>query len=114
MNHKTNEQLLNHPLIRAIIKKLNLNANQIASGLNIFRTILDEQQQKNLPYTTKVQVYDENNVVAILEPGNQLKEELVRKKFHLLSQITRLSPRLRLDRTKTKYALKELDQSLFA
>lgn len=114
MNHKTNEQLLNHPLIRAIIKKLNLNANQIASGLNIFRTILDEQQQKNLPYTTKVQIYDENNVVAILEPGNQLKEELVRKKFHLLPQITRLSPRLRLDRTKTKYVLKELDQSLFA
>ena len=65
MNHKTNEQLLNHPLIRAIIKKLNLNANQIASGLNIFRTILDEQQQKNLPYTTKVQVYDENNVCLL-------------------------------------------------
>lgn len=88
---KYKEEILENKLIQEIIKKLNLNENQIESGIPIFRRIIDESKiYDQLDYRTTVAIYDENNVISIIEPNGNLRKELIRSKYHLLSEISYL------------------------
>lgn len=108
------EDVLNHPFIKKIIDQLNLNQKQINSGLNIFRTILDEQDSNNqLDYTTQIEIYDDNNVVAIVSPSGKLKQNLIRRKFHLLSEITWFNPELVFDKSRQNIAINVVEPNTF-
>lgn len=114
MSKSAKEDILNHPFIKQIIQELNLNKKQINSGLNIFRTILDEQDNNNqLDYTTKIEIYDENNVVAVVSPSKKLKQNLIRRKYHLLSEITWFNPDLTFDKTRKNISIDQIDPNKF-
>ena len=75
-------KILENEHITKIIKKLNLKYAQIESGYDIFLKIIEEQKNpENLEYITKVEIYDENTIIAISVPNSKLKEELKRKLY---------------------------------
>lgn len=113
MSKKFEEEVTNHPLIKEIISHLNLNENQIKSGINIFRNIVEEQEQiDSLDFITKVKIYDENNVIAVSAPNGKFKEQLLRKKYHILSEISWINPNLKFDKN-IKTNIKSIDDNLF-
>ena len=114
MSKNSKKDVLNHPFIKQIIEELNLNQKQISSGLNIFRTILDEQDSNNqLDYTTQIEIYDDNNVVAIVSPSGKLRQNLIRRKYHLLSEITWFNPDLTFDKTRQDITINQIDPNKF-
>lgn len=106
-------KIIKHPLIKKIIKYLNLNENQIKSGMNIFSTIIEEQNKLDeLDFITKVQVYDENNIIGISAPNGKFKQKILRKKYHLFDQLSWLNPNLKFDK-KRRTSINNLDDNLF-
>ena len=109
-------KILENEHITKIIKKLNLNYAQIESGYDIFLKIIEEQKNpENLEYITKVEIYDENTIIAISVPNSKLKEELKRKQFHLLDDITKLNESLIFENKsdKNKKEKTKLDKNIF-
>lgn len=109
-------KILENEHITKIIKKLNLNYAQIESGYDIFLKIIEEQKNhENLEYITKVEIYDENTIMAISVPNSKLKEELKRKQFHILDEITKLNESLIFENksNKNKKEKTKLDKNIF-
>ena len=109
-------KILENEHITKIIKNLNLNYAQIESGYDIFLKIIEEQKNpENLEYITKVEIYDENTIIAISVPNSKLKEELKRKQFHLLDDITKLNESLIFENKsdKNKKEKTKLDKNIF-
>ncbi|MBR2998949.1 MAG: ATP-binding protein [Mycoplasmataceae bacterium] len=109
-------KILENEHITKIIKKLNLNYAQIESGYDIFLKIIEEQKNhENLEYITKVEIYDENTIMAISVPNSKLKEELKRKQFHILDEITKLNESLIFENKsdKNKKEKTKLDKNIF-
>lgn len=90
------KEIIEHQLIKQIIKQLNLNENQIESGIELFQKIIEEQENSsNLNFKTKIKVYDENNIIGVVVPNGSLKDALIREKYHLLNKITFLNPSIK-------------------
>ena len=109
-------KILENEHITKIIKNLNLNYAQIESGYDIFLKIIEEQKNhENLEYITKVEIYDENTIMAISVPNSKLKEELKRKQFHILDEITKLNESLIFENKsdKNKKEKTKLDKNIF-
>lgn len=109
-------KILENEHITKIIKNLNLNYAQIESGYDIFLKIIEEQKNhENLEYITKVEIYDENTIMAISVPNSKLKEELKRKQFHILDEITKLNESLIFENksNKNKKEKTKLDKNIF-
>lgn len=96
------EWVLDNSYIKKIIKELNLNENQIDSGIFIFEQIIFEQEEiekgKNLDFITRPFIYNENYISAEMIPNGELKQRLIKEKYHKLGDITKFNYDIKIDR----------------
>lgn len=109
-----NKKILKNPVIEKIINDLSLNKKQIESGYDVFIKIISEQENlENHDFITKVAIYDEDTIVGIQIPNPNLFNLLKRNKYHLLQEISKINPNIKLANLKDKEVSKPNENTFY-
>ncbi len=114
LSKEIKKKVLTNELILKIIKELNLNEDQINSGIDIFlKIIMENKNVQELEYITKVEIYDEKTIVGISVPNKKISNLMKQKKYLLLNEISNIKRDIAFANPKNKIELGEQKPNLF-
>lgn len=107
------KKVLDNPVIKKLIEDLNLNQNQIESGIHLFIKIIEEQKKiKELDFLTKIEIYDENSIIGVSVPNKEINKSLKINKYFWLNDITKIEKNIIFGKPKNKENFK-LEKNIF-
>lgn len=108
------ETIINDPIIKDIIQKLNLNQKQIESGYDLFKKVIEEQNNlQNYEYITQIKIYDEETIIGVSIQNNRASKSIKSKKYYLLNEICSINEKIIFENPSKKYSKSKVDENIF-